>query len=211
MPNSSSRTRWTSTFATRGGGGFEVALLEQHPGFVALRIVGKGARQLAETEPGGHRWQRIPPTEKRGRVHTSTVTVAVLPEPEKPEVQLNMRDIQIDTYRSTGAGGQHRNKTDSAVRATHLPTGIVTRSESERSQHQNRAYALAALAAKLQQRAQQEAAQARGITRKTQVGTGQRGDKCRTVRTQDGVVTCERTGKKHRLKEYLRGDLDWLR
>lgn len=121
-----------------------------------------------------------------------------------------MRDVRVDTYVGSGSGGQHRNKTASCVRCTHDPTGIVTRSESERSQHVNRANALAALAAKLAQRRSQEASAGRSSTRKAQVGSGMRGDKVRTVRTQDGVVTDHRSGRKTRLKEYLRGDLSWL-
>ncbi len=162
------------------------------------------------TEPGGHRWQRVPPNEKRGRVHTSTVTVVVVEEVEADVRGLDLRDVRIDTYRGTGPGGQHRNKTESCARAVHLPTGLEARSESERSQHQNKQYALAALAARLKQARQQEQQAAHADVRRRQAGSGQRGDKVRTVRTQDGIVTCERTGQKHRLKDYIRGDLAWL-
>jgi peptide chain release factor 1 len=185
-------------------------LLEERAGFVALRISGRGAKKLVETEPGGHRWQRIPPNEKRGRVHTSTVTVAVLPEPAPNEVMLDLRDVRIDVYKGSGAGGQHRNKTETCIRATHLPTGIVARSESERSKHQNQELALAALAAKIKDAKSRALREERERSRRQQVGSGQRGDKVRTVRMQDGVVTCERTGRKQRAKDYLRGDLDWL-
>lgn len=197
-----------STLRTRRGGTFDATLLEQRPGFVVLRLAGRGVASLAETEPGGHRWQA--PSGKKGLIHTSTVTVAVLPEQEQAESVLDMSEVRIDTYRSTGAGGQHRNKTDSAVRATHEPTGLVARSESERSQHVNRAQALAALAAKLAQKRSEEASAGRGKDRRLQLGTGQRGDKVRTIRTQDGVVTDHRSGRRCRLKEYLRGDLEWL-
>jgi len=191
------------------GGGFEVAVLEQRPGLTVLRLRGEGAAKLAETEPGGHRWQRIPPTEKRGRVHTSTVTVAVLPEPKRVEATLNMAEIRIDTYRGSGAGGQHRNKTDSAVRATHLPTGLVACSESERSQRVNKEQALAALAARLAQARAEAARGARAAQRREQVGSGMRSDKIRTIRLQDDTLTCHHSGKKYSVKAYLKGELPW--
>jgi peptide chain release factor 1 len=134
----------------------------------------------------------------------------VLPEPERAEFTLIMGDVRIDCYVGSGSGGQHRNKTASCVRATHEPTGTVARSESERSQHVNRGLALSALAAKLAQRRSQEASAGLKSQRRQQVGSGMRGDKVRTVRTQDGVVTDHRAGRKTRLKEYLRGDLSWL-
>jgi peptide chain release factor 1 len=169
---------------------------------------------LIATEPGGHRWQRVPPNEKRGRVHTSTVTVVVLDVSEAASSGqkhvLDMRDVAIETYRGSGPGGQHRNKTESCARATHRPTGLEAKSESERSQHQNIQYALATLAARVRDHERNLARARAALVRKEQAGTGQRGDKVRTIRVQDGVVTCERTGRKHRLKEYLRGDLDWL-
>jgi peptide chain release factor 1 len=165
---------------------------------------------LARTEPGGHRWQRVPPNEKRGRVHTSTVTVAVFEERAAVTASLQMRDVVIETYRGSGPGGQHRNKTESCARAIHVPTGIEAKSESERSQHQNKQYALASLAARVARHARDQRAAAQASARREQVGTGQRGDKVRTIRVQDGVVTCERTGRKSRLKEYLRGELEWL-
>lgn len=183
-----------------------------------LRLSGPGVLSLIDTEPGGHRWQRVPPNEKRGRVHTSTVTVVVaraedlgLVDDGDADVQgLDPRDVRIETYKGTGPGGQHRNKTESCARAVHVPTGLEARSESERSQHQNKQYALAALAARVKQ-AQRAALQAaHADVRRRQAGSGQRGDKVRTVRAQDGIVTCERSGKKHRLKDYLRGDLAWL-
>lgn len=168
--------------------------------------------RLIRTEPGGHRWQRVPPNEKRGRVHTSTITVSVVEEPDDRGVgaALDKKDVRIETYKGTGPGGQHRNKTESCARAVHLPTGLEARSESERSQHQNKQYALAALAARVQAARRQAHHQAQAEVRRRQVGSGQRGDKVRTVRTQDGIVTCERSGEKRRLKDYMKGDLDWL-
>ncbi len=210
MPRTSSTSRRPSTSSSQDGGVFDVSILEQTSGLTVLRLTGKGVEQLEKTEPGGHRWQRIPVNDKKGRVQTSTVTVACLPENIVNETTIDMRDVVIDIYRAPGAGGQHRNKVETAVRARHVPTGIVARSESERSQHQNTAIALEVLAARVAKAARDAVNNARAQERRQQVGTGERGDKVRTIRTQDGIVTCERTGKKHRLKDYLRGDLDWL-
>ncbi len=121
-----------------------------------------------------------------------------------------MQDVEFDYFRARGAGGQNVNKVESGVRATHSPTGIAVRVESERSQAQNKATALAALAAHLLRAQRSQQSSERAEQRRSMVGSGQRGDKVRTIRYQDGIVTCERTGKKHRLKDYLRGDLDWL-
>ena len=185
-------------------------MLEQRPGFVALRLTGRGATALLRTEPGGHRWQRVPPGEKRGRVHTSTITVAVLQELDDEEVQLILADVDFDTYGGSGPGGQNRNKVMNCVRAVHRPTGLAAKSESERSLRQNKALALAVLAARVREAARRRVESERSSARRQQVGSGQRGDKIRTIRTQDGVVTCERTHRKGRLKDYLRGDLEWL-
>jgi peptide chain release factor 1 len=165
---------------------------------------------LLNTEPGGHRWQRIPKNDKHGRLQTSTVTVAALSEQEQVSTTLDMKEVSIDIYRAPGAGGQHKNKVETAVRARHIPTGIVARSESERSQGQNKAIALEMLAARVAKEKRDAVTHERAQERRQQVGSGERGDKIRTIRTQDGIVTCERTGKKHRLKDYLRGDLEWL-
>jgi peptide chain release factor 1 len=138
------------------------------------------------------------------------VTVAVLREPTEAEVRLDPRDIEIKTCRGSGAGGQHRNVTDSAVQATHRPSGTQVRCEGERSQHQNREAALALLRARLLQQAQLDATGARGRERKKQVGTGMRGDKVRTVALQRGQVTDHRSGKQITAKAFLRGDIDKL-
>lgn len=167
---------------------------------------GRGAAEAFADEPGGHRWQRIPPTEKRGRVQTSTVTVAVLPEPDDSAVVIHDRDLDVKTCRGSGAGGQHRNVTDSAVVMTHKPTGIVVRCESERSQHANRETALGVLRARVWQAQRDAAAGARGAERRAQVGSGMRGDKRRTVREQDGRVTDHVTGKSWEWKLYRRGE-----
>lgn len=148
---------------------------------------------------------RVPPNDKRGRVQTSTVTVAVLPEPTESEVRIDDRDLDIRTCRGSGAGGQHRNKTDSAVQITHRPSGIVVRCESERSQIQNRATALAALRARLAAASRDAATNARDSDRRAQIGSGQRGDKRRTIRVGDDQVTDHITGRTWRFKAYSRG------
>lgn len=171
-----------------------------------LRVNGKGATVTFADEPGGHRWQRIPPTERRGRVHTSTVTVAVLAEPQDAQIVVDERDIEVTTMRGSGAGGQHRNKTDSAVRMVHRPTGIDVRCESERSQHDNRATALAVLRARIWQAQQDALHGARADDRRRQVGSGMRGDKRRTIRVQDGQVNDHVSGKQWRFRDYERGN-----
>jgi peptide chain release factor 1 len=161
-------------------------------------------------EAGGHRWQRIPPNERKGRVHTSTVTVAVLREPTPTEVEVRDVDLEWSTCRGSGAGGQHRNKTESAVIVKHRPSGVSVRCESERSQHQNRATALGLLRARLL--AAREAAElgAYNAGRREQVGSGMRGDKRRTVQMQNGVVVDHVRERRTETRGYLRGDLDWL-
>lgn len=171
-----------------------------------LWVTGKGAFEAFKDEAGGHRWQRVPPTEKRGRVQTSTITVAVLPEPTKAEVNLDPRDLSIGFCRGSGAGGQKRNKTETAVQVTHLPTGLQVRCETERSQHQNRATALSLLRARLFEieSSRREGALAR--ERRQQLGSGMRGDKRRTVRCQEGVVNDHLTGRVMSLRDYERGE-----
>jgi peptide chain release factor 1 len=185
---------------------FDIELIEERPGLIVFRALGDAATKFFANEPGGHRWQRIPPTEKRGRVQTSTVTVAVLPEPSAAEYRIEERDLDYQTCRGSGAGGQHRNMTDSAVQLTHKPTGLMVRCESERSQHQNRATALALLRARLWEAHREKERAARAAERKQQVGIGARGDKRRTIRCQDGAVNDHVTGQRWGLKEYLRGN-----
>jgi peptide chain release factor 1 len=191
--------------------GFDLCELERRPGFVALRLSGRGALALRDSEPGGHRWQRVPPTEKRGRVHTSTITVCVLEAPDAEGAVIDLNDVDVEQYNGSGPGGQHRNKTANCVRAKHRPTGLEAKSESERSLTQNRRLALQALAARVLEHRRSTAAAARADVRRRQVGSGQRGDKVRTVREQDDVVTCERTGGKKRLRDYMKGDLSFAR
>lgn len=187
------------------GGSFKVDLVEDTPGFVQLVISGRGAKDLFGQESGGHRWQRVPPTEKRGRVQTSTVTVAVLDPDTVVGKALNQADVEITTVRGGGPGGQHRNKTESCVVATHRPTGMSVRIDM-RSQHQSRAMALKVLAARLYEQEKEKVSSSRANERKVQVGSGQRGDKVRTYRTQDDQVTDHRTGKKWRLAAWQRGE-----
>jgi peptide chain release factor 1 len=163
--------------------------------------------QLFRNESGGHRWQRVPPTEKRGRVHTSTVTVAVLREPEPTELVLDARDLVWSTCRASGSGGQHLQKTDSAVQVIHRPSGLVVRCESERSQHTNRDRALGVLRARLAARDADATHRERNAQRREQIGCGQRGDKRRTVRVRDGIVTDHVLGVRVSLRDYLRGEL----
>lgn len=147
----------------------------------------------------------MPPGEKRGRIHTSTVTVAVLPEAGSADVRLADADLEWTVCRGSGPGGQHRNKTESAVVLVHRPTGVTVRCESERSQHQNRANALSVLRARLWQRERERLTGERGSARRAQVGSGMRGDKRRTIRVQDGAVTDHLTGKRWSYADYERG------
>lgn len=169
-------------------------------------MTGAGAEKAFADEPGGHRWQRVPPTERHGRVHTSTITVAVLAEPNDRDLVIAECDLDWAYSRGSGAGGQNRHKTESAVDLTHLPTGIVVHCESERSQLQNRAIALVQLRARIfaDRRAKEE--RERAAERRAQVGSGMRGDKRRTIRCQEGTVVDHPTGKTMRLREYLRGE-----
>lgn len=184
-------------------------MLTDRPGYLAFRVTGKDAARAFRHEAGGHRWQRVPPNEKRGRVHTSTVTVAVLTEPTQAEVRLNDRDLTIKTTRSGGPGGQHANKTDSAVIITHKPSGITVRVETK-SQHRNKELALGILRARLKSAEAGRLSKTRNAKRKGQIGGGARGDKIRTIALQRGQVTDHQTGKRTSAKKYLRGAVDDL-
>jgi peptide chain release factor 1 len=172
-------------------------------------ITGRNVFARLKYESGVHRVQRVPATESQGRIHTSTVTVAVLPEAEEVDVQVDEGDLRIDVYRASGAGGQHVNKTESAVRITHLPSGIVVAMQDEKSQHKNRAKAMKILRAKLyeQQRASLHAT--RAADRKSQVGTGDRSERIRTYNFPQGRVTDHRIGKTlYKIDAVMAGDLD---
>lgn len=152
----------------------------------------------------------MPPNDKRGRVQTSTVTVAVLEEPREADLRIEERDIEWSTCRGSGAGGQHRNVTNSAVQMKHIPTGIRVRVENERSQHQNRDTALRVLRARIHEARAAAATSERADSRRQQVGSGMRGDKVRTIREQDGQVTDHRSNCQIRYKDYVRGNWDGL-
>ena len=176
---------------------------------VVFMIQGKGAYSRLKYESGVHRVQRVPKTESSGRIHTSTVTVAVLPEAEDAEVNLDMADIRVDVYRSSGNGGQSVNTTDSAVRVTHIPTGIVVACQDEKSQLKNKDKALKILRAKLYEMEQERLHNELSAERRSQIGTGDRSEKIRTYNYPQSRVTAHRIGLTlHKLDAYLNGDLD---
>ena len=208
--------RMYARYAESKGWGVEVLSESagEHGGYkeVISRIIGRGAFSLLKFESGTHRVQRVPATEAQGRVHTSACTVAILPElAEVEEVELNPADLRIDTYRSSGAGGQHVNKTDSAIRITHLPTGIVVECQDERSQHKNRSRAMSLLKARLlsAEREKQQTQQAQN--RKLQVGSGDRSERIRTYNFQQGRVTDHRINLTlYKLDDVMNGNLEEL-
>jgi peptide chain release factor 1 len=185
-----------------GAGGFKEAIAE---------ITGAGAYSRLKYESGVHRVQRVPATEAAGRIHTSTATVSVLPEADEVEVEIPDKDLRIDVYRSSGPGGQSVNTTDSAVRITHLPSGLVVAIQDEKSQHKNKAKALAVLRARLLELERQRLAEERGEQRRSQVGSGERAEKIRTYNFPDDRVTDHRISLTiHSLPGLLQGDLDRL-
>ncbi|HWR80958.1 MAG TPA: peptide chain release factor 1 [Pseudomonas sp.] len=206
--------RMYSRYAEKNG--WRVEILSESPGEhggykeVIARVEGDNVYAKLKFESGAHRVQRVPETESQGRIHTSACTVAVLPEPdEQAAIEINPADLRVDTYRSSGAGGQHVNKTDSAIRITHLPSGIVVECQEERSQHKNRAKAMAWLAAKLQD--QQDAAAHKEIseTRKLLVGSGDRSERIRTYNFPQGRVTDHRINLTlYSLNEVIAGDCE---
>jgi peptide chain release factor 1 len=176
---------------------------------VIANVTGTGVFAKLKFESGVHRVQRVPATESQGRIHTSTVTVAVLPEAEEVDVQINEADLRIDTYRASGAGGQHVNKTDSAVRITHLPTGTVVAMQEEKSQHKNRAKAMKVLRARIFDAERARLAGARAADRKGQVGTGDRSERIRTYNFPQGRVTDHRIGLTiHKIDRVMLGEFD---
>ncbi len=178
---------------------------------VIISINGKGAFGMLKYESGVHRVQRVPKTETSGRVHTSAATVAVLPEAEDVDINVNDSDLKIDTYRASGAGGQHVNKTESAIRITHIPTGLVVTCQDESSQHKNRAAALKVLKARLLASEQQKAAEERAAERKSLVSTGDRSAKIRTYNFPQGRITDHRISfTSYKLHEVMDGDLNEL-
>jgi peptide chain release factor 1 len=186
----------------------------EHGGYkeIISRIARKGAFSRLKFESGTHRVQRVPATEAQGRIHTSACTVAILPElDEVDEVEINPADLRIDTYRSSGAGGQHVNKTDSAVRITHLPSGIVVECQDERSQHKNRSRAMALLKARLLAAEQQKQQSAQAQSRRLQIGSGDRSERIRTYNFPQGRVTDHRINLTlYKLQQVMDGELDQL-
>jgi len=184
----------------------------EHGGYkeVITRISGERVYSRLKFESGAHRVQRVPATESQGRIHTSACTVAVMPEADElAEVEIDKNQLRVDTYRASGAGGQHVNKTDSAIRITHLPTGIVVECQDERSQHKNRARAMSLLAARLQDAQQSAAAQEQADTRRSLVGSGDRSERIRTYNFPQGRVTDHRINLTlYKLDEVMTGDLD---
>ena len=188
---------------------FDVELINERSGFACLRITGKGADKIFANEGGGHRWQRIPETERRGRKQTSTITVAVLSEPKENELKINDNDLEWITRRGSGPGGQHRNKTESCVDLKHIPTGIKVTADS-RSQHQNKVMALQILRARLLDKQRNGDILKRNDDRRQQIGVGMRGDKRRTIRVQDDQVVDHILDKTISYKEYSRGNFEGL-
>ena len=197
------------------GNGWKFEIMSERPGEhggfreIIVRIEGKDVYGKLKFESGAHRVQRVPQTESQGRIHTSACTVAVLPESEEiDEIEIDKNDLRIDTFRASGAGGQHVNKTDSAVRLTHLPTGIVVECQDERSQHKNKARAMSLLQAKLMDKAISEQHSEEAETRRNLVGSGDRSEKIRTYNYPDGRVTDHRINLTlHRLTQTMAGDL----
>ena len=196
--------------------GWRVEIISESPselgGFkeLVLRVAGEQVYGALKFESGGHRVQRVPVTETQGRIHTSACTVAVLAEPdEATAVQINPADLRIDTYRASGAGGQHINKTDSAVRITHLPTGIVAECQDDRSQHRNKAKALQVLSARIQEKDRSERAARDAAQRKSLIGSGDRSDRIRTYNFPQGRLSDHRINLTlYKLPTIMEGDLD---
>ncbi len=196
--------------------GWNVEIMSSSPGEhggykeIVARIAGQGVYAKLKFESGAHRVQRVPQTEAQGRIHTSTCTVAVLPEAEEIDaVALNPADLKVDTFRSSGAGGQHVNKTDSAIRITHLPSGIVVECQDERSQHKNRARALAILSARLLEAERRKQREAEAATRKSLVGSGDRSERIRTYNFPQGRVTDHRINLTlYKLDQVMEGKIE---
>ncbi|HSG61175.1 MAG TPA: peptide chain release factor 1 [Pseudomonadales bacterium] len=184
----------------------------EHGGYkeIISRIIGSNVYGRLKFESGAHRVQRVPETESQGRVHTSACTVAVMPEPEEAdEIEINKADLRVDTFRASGAGGQHVNKTDSAIRITHIPSGLVVECQDERSQHKNRAKAMALLKARLDRAAREKIASEQASTRRDLVGSGDRSDKIRTYNYPQSRITDHRINLTlYKLNEVMSGDLD---
>jgi len=208
--------RMYSRFAEKNNWQVEIISqsLGEHGGYkeVIARIIGNGAYSRLKFESGAHRVQRVPETESQGRVHTSAATVVIMPEPDEVAAQdIKSNDIRIDTFRASGAGGQHVNKTDSAIRITHLPTGIVVECQDQRSQHKNKAQALSVLSARILEGERQKQDKEQAETRKSLVGSGDRSERIRTYNFPQGRVTDHRINLTlYKLDEFISGSLDQI-
>ena len=208
--------RMYARFAERKG--WQVEIISENPGEmggykeIIARIIGQGAYSKLKFESGGHRVQRVPETETQGRIHTSACTVAVLPEADRiDDVVLNPSELRIDTFRASGAGGQHVNKTESAIRITHLPTGIVVECQDARSQHKNKERAMGVLVARIKDRQEREAQAKQAATRKSLIGSGDRSERIRTYNFPQGRVTDHRNKLTlYKIAAIMDGDLDEL-
>ena len=206
--------RMYSRYAEKQGWRIETVSANEgeHGGFkeVVANLVGDGAYGIMKFESGGHRVQRVPETESQGRIHTSACTVAVLPEiPESEAIEINPADLRVDTFRASGAGGQHVNKTDSAIRLTHLPTGLAVECQDERSQHKNRAKAMSVLQARLNQIEEEKRAAEEASTRRSLVGSGDRSERIRTYNFPQGRLTDHRINLTlYKLEDVIEGGLD---
>lgn len=196
--------------------GWRIEIISENPGEhggykeIITRVVGQGVYSKLKFESGAHRVQRVPQTESQGRIHTSACTVAVMPEADEMEaININKADMRIDTFRASGAGGQHVNKTDSAIRITHIPTGIVVECQDERSQHKNRAKAMAFLAARLSSAQEEKAAKEHADERRSLVGSGDRSERIRTYNFPQGRMTDHRINLTlYKLEEIMQGGLE---
>lgn len=208
--------RMYSIYAERNG--WTVEIVSRSPGEyggykeIISRIVGRGAYSRLKFESGVHRVQRVPETETQGRIHTSACTVAVLPEADEVgDIEINPVDLKIDTFRASGAGGQHVNRTDSAVRITHLPSGIVAECQDDRSQHKNKARAMSVLRSRLLERVRRKQQEEEAAARRTLIGSGDRSERIRTYNFPQGRVTDHRINLTlYKLNDILAGDLDTL-
>jgi peptide chain release factor 1 len=208
--------RMYSAYANKRG--WQVEILNSNPGEhggykeIIARVAGNGAYSRLKFESGGHRVQRVPETETQGRIHTSACTVAILPEAEEIDsIELNPAELKVDTFRASGAGGQHVNKTDSAIRITHLPTGIVVECQDERSQHKNRSRAMSLLAARILETEQRKQREAEAAQRKSLIGSGDRSDRIRTYNFPQGRVTDHRINLTlYKIERIIEGELDDL-